>query len=142
MVRFTDDDSTKELAEVNKGKLPPETPESIKCKKILELDPSIRFAGICSPKGNLLASEYKDGLNPLFTNVDLEFSAAQSVIRAMERNMMGAKLGKMYYSVTAYENMKRATFTLDNDAFLLVSFERGGNEHDIINKIIYDVGLD
>ena len=141
MGRFTEDDSSKELAEMNKEKLPPDTPESVKCKKILELDPSIRFAGICSPKGNLLAAEYQDGLNPLFNKIDLEFSATQSAIRAMERNMMGAKLGKMYYSVTAYENMKRATFTLDNDAFLLVSFERKGNEHEIINKIIYDVGL-
>ena len=115
--------------------------ESQKCKDILKIDPSIRFAGICSSKGILLASEYKQGINPLFTNEDLEFSAMQSAVRAFERSMMGTKLGKTFYSITAYENVKRATFSLDNGGFLLVSFETRGNEHDIMKKVIYDVGL-
>ena len=142
LVRLTEEDIKNEFAQIGKEKLEEETSESIKCKKIIELDPSIRFAGICSAKGNLLAAEYKSGVTPLFNNVDLEFSATQSAIRALERNMMGVKLGKMFYSVTAYENVKRATFSLDNGGFLLVSFETRGNEHDIIKKVIYDVGLD
>ena len=55
--------------------------------------------------------------------------------------MLGAKLGQMFYSITAYENVKRATFTLDNGSFLLVSFERSGNEREIVDKVLYDVGL-
>ena len=142
MVRVTEENLENEFAQLGKEKLQQTTAEALKCKKILELDPSIRFAGICSSKGELLSAEYKSGISPLFNNIDLEFSATQSAIRALERNMMGAKLGKMFYSVTAYENVKRATFSLDNGGFLLVSFERRGNEHDIIKKIIYDVGLD
>ena len=135
-----DDLDSLEIENVSKSPNP-ESPEAQKCKKILTLDKSIRFAGICSNEGKILAAEYKKGISPLFNSLELEFSATKSAIRAIERNMLGAKLGQMFYSVTAYENVKRATFTLDDCGFLLVSFERIGNERDIVNKVLYDVGL-
>ena len=58
----------------------------------------------------------------------------------MENAQGKEKLGRLMYSVMAYENLKRATFALDDD-ILLVSFGRSGDENKIINKIIYDVGL-
>ena len=79
--------------------------------------------------------------SPLFNSLELEFSIMSSTIRTIEKNMLGAKLGQMFYSITAYENVKRATFTLDNGSFLLVSFERSGNEREIVDKVLYDVGL-
>lgn len=148
MARLTEKGSKKDVNEVGEigleqvSKSPePSSPEALKCKKILKVDKAIRFAGICSSDGKILAAEYKRGINPLFNNMDLEFSVTRAAIKALERNMTGTKLGQMFYSITAYENVKRATFTLDDGGFLLVSFERNGNESDIIKKVIYDVGL-
>lgn len=144
MVRLTEENSKKEFEEIGEIDKRPEslrTPEVIKCRKILDIDKSIRFAGICSADGKIMAAEYKSGISPLFNSMELEFAATKAAIRALERNITGMKLGQMFYSITAYENVKRATFTLDNDGFLLVSFERNGDEKMIIDKVIYDIGL-
>ena len=58
----------------------------------------------------------------------------------MENTQGREKLGQLMYSMMAYENLKRATFALDDDV-LLVSFDKSGDENKIINKIIYEVGL-
>ena len=129
-----------EIERISKS-VDPNSPEAQKCKKILELDKSIRFAGICSVDGDILAAEYKKGVSPLFNSMELEFSILTSTIRTIEKNMLGTKLGQMFYSITAYENVKRATFTLDDGGFLLVSFERSGNEREIVDKVLYDIGL-
>jgi len=132
----TDDNSFTEAGKV-KSEITSISLEAIKCKEILELDESIRFAGMCTPDGKLLAAEYKDQVDPLLTYRELEFSAVSSTIRALERNMMTeVKLGRVIYSVSAYENVKRATFSLDVDKFLLVSFERNASDDFIVGKIM------
>src|SRR3989338_9001028 len=62
------------------------TQEAIKCKRVLELDKSIRYAGMCASDGTLVASEYKKEITPLINGTELEFAAKISAIRAMERN--------------------------------------------------------
>ena len=132
----TDDHGFTEAGKV-KSKTTSISLEAIKCKKILELDQSIRFAGMCTPDGKLLAAEYREQVDPLLTYRELEFSAISSTIRALERNMMTeVKLGRVVYSVSAYENVKRATFSLDVDKFLLVSFERNASDDYIVGKIM------
>jgi hypothetical protein len=37
------------------------------CKEILDVDNSIRFVGIASDMGTVVASAYRKGLNPLLT---------------------------------------------------------------------------
>jgi signal transduction histidine kinase len=117
------------------------SPETIKCKKILELDKSIRYAGICTADGTLLASEYKKEITPLIDNTELDFAAKLSAIRAMERNILSDKLGRPMYSIASYENVKRATISLDKDLFLLVSFERNADDALIINKVMNEMNI-
>ena len=111
-----------------------------KCKKILEIDDTIRFAGIATKDGQILAAEYKSGAAPFFDDINTEFLVSKQILLAMENSQGKENFGKLLYSVMAYENLKRATFTLDN-GILLISFDKSGDEHEIINKIIYDVGL-
>ncbi|MGQ0375930.1 MAG: ATP-binding protein [Nitrososphaerota archaeon] len=117
------------------------TPEAIKCKKILELDKSIRYAGICTSDGTLVASEYKKEIMPLIDGTELEFAAKLSAIRAMERDILSTKLGRPMYSIASYENVKRATISLDKGMFLLVSFERNADDALIINKIMNEMDI-
>jgi len=111
-----------------------------KCKKILEIDDTIKFAGISTREGQILAAQYKSGSEPFFDDINTEFSVSKQILLAMENTQGREKLGQLMYSVMAYENLKRATFALD-DGVLLVSFDKSGDENKIINKIIYDVGL-
>jgi hypothetical protein len=112
-----------------------------KCKKILEIDDTIKFVGISTNDGKILAAQYTAGYAPFFDDINTEFSVSKQILLAMENTQGKEKLGKLMYSVMAYENLKRATFALD-DAILLVSFDKSGDENEIIRKIIYDVGLD
>lgn len=117
------------------------THEAIQCKKILDLDRSIRYAGICTVDGKLIASEYKKEITPLINGIELEFAAKVSAIRAMEREVLSSKLGKPMYSIASYANVKRATISLEKGKFLLVSFERNADDALIINKVMNELNI-
>lgn len=117
------------------------TQEAIKCKRILELDKSIRYAGMCASDGTLVASEYKKEITPLINGTELEFAAKISAIRAMERDVLSTRLGKPMYSIASYENVKRATISLDKGMFLLISFERNADDALIINKVMNELNI-
>jgi len=141
MVSLREESSKREFDDINavENKFSSVSNED-KCKKILEIDDTIRFAGIATNDGQILAAEYKPGTAPFFDDINTEFLVSKQILLAMENSQGKEKLGKLMYSVMAYENFKRATFTLDN-GILLISFDKSGDEHEIINKIIYDVGL-
>ena len=142
MVRLREESSKREFDDINavENKFSSVSNED-KCKKILEIDDTIRFAGIATNDGQILAAEYKPGAAPFFDDINTEFLVSKQVLLAMENTHAKDKLGQLKYSVMAYENLKRATFALD-EGILLVSFDKSGDENKIINKIIYDVGLD
>ncbi|MDP3780284.1 MAG: HAMP domain-containing sensor histidine kinase, partial [Nitrosopumilaceae archaeon] len=117
------------------------TQEAITCKRILELDKSIRYAGMCASDGTLVASEYKKEITPLIDGTELEFAAKLSAIRAMERDVLSTRLGRPMYSIASYENVKRATISLDEGMFLLVSFERNADDALIINKVMNELNI-
>ncbi len=104
------------------------------------MDDTIKFAGISTNDGQILAAQYKSGAIPFFDDINTEFSISKQILLAIENTQGKEKLGQLMYSVMAYENLKRATFALD-DGILLVSFVKSGDENEIVNKIIYDVGL-
>lgn len=109
------------------------------CKQIIELDSTIRFAGIPNKFGKQIVVEYRKGLAPLLTDSESELYAIESVIRMNTRKDYESKLGKPIYSFTLYEKIKRTTISLDNKDYpiLMVSFDTDADHESIIlNKII------
>ena len=109
------------------------------CKQILELDSTIRFAGIPNKFGKQIVVEYRKGLVPLLTDSESELYAIESVMRMNTRKDFESKLGKPIYSFTLYEKIKRTTISLDNKDYpiLMVSFDiQADHESIILNKII------
>lgn len=109
------------------------------CKQIIELDSTIRFAGIPNKFGKQIVVEYRKGLAPLLTDSESELYAIESVIRMNTRKDYESKLGKPIYSFTLYEKIKRTTISLDNKDYpiLMVSFDTDTDHESIIlNKII------
>ncbi|HYX57048.1 MAG TPA: hypothetical protein VE818_12900 [Nitrososphaeraceae archaeon] len=109
------------------------------CKQIIELDSTIRFAGIPNKFGKQIVVEYRKGLAPLLSDSESELYAIESVIRMNTRKDYESKLGKPIYSFTLYEKIKRTTISLDNKDYpiLMVSFDTDADHESIIlNKII------
>ncbi len=109
------------------------------CKKIIELDDTIRFVGIPNKFGKQIVVEYRKGLDPLLTDTESELYAIETVIRMNTRKDFESKLGKPIYSFTLYEKLKRVTISLESKDYpiLMLSFDiDADHEAIILNKII------
>lgn len=107
------------------------------CKQILQLDKTIRFVGIASIEGKLIAQEYREGLQSFLTKEESELSVMQSIIRMGTRKVLEEKVGKTIYAFALYEKVKRATMPLGDSSILMASFDIEANHEDIIlNKIL------
>lgn len=109
------------------------------CKQISQSDGSVRFVGIADKYGKQVAVNYREGLVPYLNQTESEIYSIDTVMRMNTRKEMEVKLGRVIYSFTLYENLKRATIYTENIDYpaLMVSFDTN-SEHDsiILNKIL------
>ena len=109
------------------------------CQLILGLDESIRFVGIATLNGAILAVKYRANLIPLLTREETASSIKNSVWRMASRRVLEEKIGKALYVVATYEKLKRATIPVgqDGQSILIVSFDIESDAESIIrNKIL------
>ena len=109
------------------------------CQLILEADESIRFVGIATLTGAILAMKYRANLIPLLTQEETASSMKYSVWRVESRRVLEEKLGKTLYVVATYEKIKRATIPVGQDgkSILIISFDNESDAESIIrNKIL------
>jgi hypothetical protein len=109
------------------------------CELILGLDGSIRFVGIATLSGAILAVKYRANLIPLLTQEETAYSIKYSVWRMESRRALEEKLGKTLYVIATYEKLKRATIPVgqDGQSILIVSFDIESDAESIIrNKIL------
>ena len=103
------------------------------CKLIIQSDQSIRFVG------KQVAVKFREGLVPYLDQTESEIYSIDTVMRMNSRKEMESKLGKVIYSFTLYEKIKRATIYTRNidHPVLMVSFDTQSDHHNIIlNKIL------
>ena len=109
------------------------------CQLILAADESIRFVGIATITGAILAMKYRDNLTPLLTQDETASSIKNSVWRVESRRVLEEKLGRTLYVIATYEKVKRATIPVgqDGQTILIISFESESDAESIIrNKIL------
>ena len=109
------------------------------CHLILDLDGSIRFVGIATLSGAILATKYRANLIPLLTKEETASSIKDSVWRMESRRDVEEKLGKTLYVIATYEKVKRATIPVgkEGQSILIISFDRASDPESIIrNKIL------
>jgi hypothetical protein len=115
------------------------------CQNIIDLDKTIRFAGITNMRRTIVSAKYRPGLVPLLTQQETIESVEHSVLRMSTRRLMEAKLGKILYSITFYEKVKRAVIPIgkNGDFILIVSFDNEADHDSIIrNKIMPVISYD
>jgi hypothetical protein len=109
------------------------------CNQVLQLDKSIRFAGIANNMGTLIAYKSREGLVPLLNEEELQNSTMKTVLRMKTREDYEPKLGDVIYTFALYKRVKRASIPLDHPdwAVLTVSFDMAADQDSIImDKIL------
>ncbi|MDQ4100800.1 MAG: hypothetical protein M3115_01250 [Thermoproteota archaeon] len=109
------------------------------CQLILGVDESIRFVGIATLTGAILAMKYRANLIPLLTQEETASSIRDSIWRMDSRRGLEEKLGKTLYVVATYEKLKRATIPVgqEGNSILIISFDKECDVESIIrNKIL------
>ena len=109
------------------------------CNQVLQLDKSIRFAGIANNMGTLIAYKLREGLVPLLNEEELENSIMKTVLRMKIREDFESKLGDVIYTFALYKRVKRASIPLDHADFavLTMSFDMAADQDSIImDKIL------
>jgi hypothetical protein len=109
------------------------------CNQVLQLDKSIRFAGIANNMGTLIAYKLRKGLVPLLNEEELQNNILKTVLRMKIREDYESKLGDVIYTFALYKRVKRASIPLDHPdlAVLTVSFDMVANQDSIImDKIL------
>jgi hypothetical protein len=109
------------------------------CSQVLQLDKSIRFAGIGNNMGTLIAYKLREGFVPLLNEEELQDNIMKTVLRMKTREDYESKLGDVIYTFALYKRVKRATIPLDHPdlAVLTVSFDMAADQDSIImDKIL------
>lgn len=103
------------------------------CKKILEIDPQIRFAGKIV-NDQLVSSARKDGVIPLLDKQLADLAHHQVIVKAMMDKMFTDKMGNTDWIVESKGKVKLLTIFL-GDSILILSTEPASDHHQIIEKI-------
>src|ERR671926_308258 len=83
------------------------------CKQILNLDPKVRYAGICDDSGEIKYGGQREGVKNLLSPEETKRTNLQALARWGLRNSLSSKVGKGKYAMAEYEKVKRITIPLE-----------------------------
>ena len=106
------------------------------CKSILEIDPLVRFAGVCDHTGEIKHGGHANGIQNLLSADETKRSNLQALARWGLRNTLAPKIGYGKYSMTEYEKIKRITMPLKGEHLLLVTTEIRADHVKIIRAVL------
>ena len=107
------------------------------CREILDLDPKIRFAGICDNTGETKFGGQREGVENLLSSEETKRSNLQALARWALRNTLSSKVGKGRYAMAEYEKVKRITIPLENNShLLLITTDVNADHSRIIQQVL------
>ena len=109
------------------------------CKKVMNVDPKIRFVGMINDKGRLIAGGMREDKKPLEDMRDDEMLFMELVLRTKMRREFDQQLGKVKFAMSYREKAIVMSFPLDGYV-MLVSAEKGLDFVDVPFKIIKILG--
>jgi Family of unknown function (DUF6659) len=109
------------------------------CDKIFSINQNIRFAGVITKMGKLVAGGMKPELEHLEDKDDSSKLYVQFALMAEMRKDFDRPFSKAIYSFTEREKIKLASFPLDDNHILRVSIEKREIDHAQIIQCILDI---
>lgn len=110
-------------------------PENRFCIVVMDIDKTIRFAGILCKCGRLKAYRRKKGMIPHLSVPETKLVHREAMLKAKMNHIFDERLGKTNWSIESRDNVKWITIYL-NRVLLLLSTERSSNHDVIIQKIL------
>jgi len=104
------------------------------CEKILS-EPEIRFAGIISEMGKLIAGGFRKGVVPLEDDSERQTLYMELALRVATRKEFDSSMGRVKYSASRREKVVMMSFPLKN-CILMVSAEFNVNIDRLAYRII------
>jgi len=89
-----------------------------KCQNLLK-EPEIRFAGLISPMGHLVAGGMKKGMKALEDDADMRKLYMELILRVSTRQEFDQSLGEVEYSASRRKNAVVMSFPIDNKVLLV-----------------------
>lgn len=109
------------------------------CDKIFSINENIRFVGVITRMGRLVAGGMRSSLEPLEDkNSSLQLYVQFALIAEMRKDF-DRSFGKAIYTFTEREQIKLASFPLDDNHILRISIERKEKDHAQIIQNVLDI---
>jgi len=110
-------------------------------KKILSLDPQVRFAGVANNKGELVAGGQKDDVETLLAEDDVKMSIHYALQKRDLYTNLAYRIGNEISSITEYEKVTMITIPISSSELFLASIEPRADYLKIIDAVRSELGL-
>lgn len=106
------------------------------CHDVLDLDPKVRFVGICDNTGEIKNGGLREGIQSILTDEEIKKANLITLERWRLHNTMADRIGKARYAMEEYEKVKQITMPLEDEHLLLISTEVDAEHGKIIESAI------
>ncbi len=105
------------------------------CKKVLELDSKIRFAGVVNTKGVLVINLEQKGVDQYLSPDELKMSIHYSMWEWEKSQNLSHELGFEKSSVLEYDKVSLISIPIDNSNLFVASIEPNEDFFKMLSKI-------
>ncbi|HKQ22103.1 MAG TPA: hypothetical protein VJS91_08700 [Nitrososphaeraceae archaeon] len=106
------------------------------CHDVLDLDPKVRFVGVCDNTGVIKNGGLREGIKSFLTDEEIKKANLITLERWRLHNTMADRIGKARYAMEEYEKVKQITMPLEDEHLLLISTEVDAEHGKIIESAI------
>ena len=106
------------------------------CKKILELDSQVRFAGVANSKGEMIAGGHKENVEQILVDDEVGMSIHYALQKRDLYTNLAYKIGHEKSSITEYEKVTLISIPLNSQELCLVSTEPRADYLKIIDYVL------
>jgi len=92
-------------------------------KKVLDLDPQVRFAGVANSKGVMVAGGQKDNIEKLLSDDDVSMSIHYAFQKRELYTTLAYKIGDERSSITEFKKVTMITIPINSQELFLLSTE-------------------
>ncbi len=104
-------------------------------KKIIDLDPQVRFAGVANNKGVIIAGGQKDNVEQLLSEDDVKMAIHYALQKRELFTNLAYKIGNETSSITEYDVVTMISIPINSQELFLISTEPRADYLKIIDYV-------
>ncbi len=104
-------------------------------KKIIDLDPQVRFAGVANSKGVIVAGGQKDNVEQLLSEDDVKMAIHYALQKREVFTNLAYKIGNEKSSITEYGVVTMISIPINSQELFLISTEPRADYLKIIDYV-------